>query len=78
MLNLISRLFGKEKFENFKNQESFPVILAVIMSVYICVSGVFLMYLWNNYAVKYVSGLKPINNFLDAIFLKLLFTLLAS
>lgn len=80
MLNLgfLSGLLGKEKFENFKQHDSFPLMLAIVMTCYFCISGVLLRYLWNTYVVKLASGLRPINGLLDAIFVKLFFTLVLS
>ena len=78
MLNLgfLSNIMGKEKFENFRRQESFPLMLALVLAAYICVSGILLRFLWNNYVVKLAADLKPISGFLDAIFLKLFVTIL--
>ena len=77
-LGFLSNVMGRENFENFRRQETFPIMLALILVVYVCVSGVLLKFLWNNYAVKYATGLKPINGVLDAIFLKLFITVLMS
>ena len=78
MLNLgfLSNVMGKEKFENFRRQESFPLVLALVLAAYICVSGILLRFLWNHYVVRLAAGLKPIGGFLDAIFLKLFVTML--
>ena len=77
-LGLLSNILGREKFENFRRQESFPLMMALVLVVYVCVSGVLLKFLWNNYAVKYATVLKPINGVLDAIFMKLFITVLMS
>ena len=80
MLNLgiLSGLLGKERFENFKQHDSFPIMLAVVMICYLCISGILLRYLWNTYVVKLASGLRPINGLLDAIFIKVFFILVLS
>ena len=77
-LGFLSKIMGREKFENFRRQETFPIMVALVLVIYVCLSGVLLKFLWNNYAVKYATGLKPINGVLDAIFMKLFITVLMS
>ena len=63
----------KDVVKTTNASDAFTEILIILLNILI--STLILRLLWNNSLVKHISGLRPINTFVDALLLSIAFAI---